>query len=1020
MGKALVMSLFILTAGCLVSQNKVEKSNILWERNCSSFKVADWTVKDLSIEISNAAIRLRETGDGAEGSMSCEIKYTPEAKFVQVKTGIAENADNTFYLASGNVRYKLFTGWNTFPINSQDVKSGLLKITIVQKGIPGNNPGGWADIENIRVVESPADGLTVTLLDNGRNDNMARIGDTIEFRYYPSGSIMETVLEADCFVVPEMSSYRFSGQSIVLKKIDNRLFSYKVKIDRDAYSFATSNGKALLASVFAGNTFSYAYADFNVNINSGNAIPQSVFKGANPDIVKYRKMWAEYTNGKDLALGKEVIFSKKPDYALTSKGGTDSKDLTDGKLSGRKCDTIWFDPAAVGWYMSGAESGVNCLIDLGSEQPVSNVAIRALAGKSQTNLTAPAGFKIFVSKDGKAFYEAASMVKLMQAEKELSNFKTHYYIDELGKAYTFPFNLEVNASARYVGIYIKGATAAVFCDEIAIMEGNPKTAGFNDAYKGQEQKFITSGILVEPRLKELAISTNIETPNALQISDMREAEAALKPAFAVIDVPEGISIIQPEAQKESVEINGNKYTRWKLPLRKKAWTTCPQTEMLFLSADKSADVKLPAYTYAEYDGITSEKAEIPIRLFEIPEVKPELKRLHISLAWMSERDQAEYPNYLKAWKLMGFNAISCFPRNWQNGPESKKQEMLKSLDSARKEGFAIVMNESPFHVMEKGHKEGSEIFSQLKSGKKSKNLCPSYRGDFYWKEMDRVAQGVSLTKPDYVYWDIECWYPGAKEAPLCTRCIAEQEKSGKPMDDFLKGLGTENMKNLKAAVKKGIGNGKMPLVHCYDTHPTSPNYNAIMDFNRFYPEYVDTSANSFYVAGNALKVHDEMRENYKTMKNNKCIPWLTAGCYGEYEPYKLEQMILEALLNGACGITYYCYSDFDTSRDFYYHVKAVSEIAPYENIIMDGEVLTSLKGSNKNLVYSAVKKGKEMLLLVGNYKRSADGKSEIKLPFDGILEIKDLRNDGKEMKCENPFKIDVPKDQIVLYYIKGK
>jgi hypothetical protein len=153
------------------------------------------------------------------------------------------------------------------------------------------------------------------------------------------------------------------------------------------------------------------------------------------------------------------------------------------------------------------------------------------------------------------------------------------------------------------------------------------------------------------------------------------------------------------------------------------------------------------------------------------------------------------------------------------------------------------------------------------------------------------------------------------------------------------------------------------------------------------------------------------------IKEKKIIPWLSAGCYGEFEPYKMEQMILEALMNGANGITYYCYYDFDTPMDFYYHAKALAEIAPYEDLIVDGKILEP-EGSNKGLTYSGIKKGDEMLLLIGNYKRTAP-ETEIKLPFNDILEIKDLRN-GKTIKSQNPLRITVSKGDIILYWIKGK
>ena len=147
------------------------------------------------------------------------------------------------------------------------------------------------------------------------------------------------------------------------------------------------------------------------------------------------------------------------------------------------------------------------------------------------------------------------------------------------------------------------------------------------------------------------------------------------------------------------------------------------------------------------------------------------------------------------------------------------------------------------------------------------------------------------------------------------------------------------------------------------------------------------------------------------------IPWLTAGTYGEFEPYKLEQMILEALLNGACGITYYCYTDFDTPLDFYYHAKALAEIAPYEDLIMDGEILEP-SGSNQQLTYSGIKRGNEMLLLVGNY-RNAPGNTAYTAPFANVTQIKDLRS-GKVLPAANPIKLDVPEGGIMLLYITGK
>jgi len=1018
-----MFSLFFFSGGFVLFADA-----FLWEYNFSNFQSSvssgnAWTAQNLSVENLDTGIRLREIGEGTEGSISCKVKLPPAARFIQIKAGTVEHDENALFFYSGGEKYRIFTGWNTFPVNNKDINHGILSITILQEGIPGKNPGGWANFESIRITgEKPAAGLVISLSEKSCKDNIAGIDSTVVFKYYPSGSLLEQELEIDSFVYPEISDYRFSKKPVILKKESDGNFSCTVKISEDAYAFKSGNGSYLFSSVYAGGAHSYASASFNIDVKEiigsdgkvKNALPPPVFKGASPEIVKYRRMWEQYTKGNNLALGKKIIFSKRPDYKLTSKGDTDATDLTDGKLSNRKGDTIWFDKAAVGWYSAGAENGLNCLIDLGKISPVKDVVVRALCGKRQMNLAAPSEFKVLVSRDGKDFYEAAEMIKLAEGEKDLSDFNKTFYVAESGRAYVYPFKLQVNADVRYLGIYIKGSTGAVFIDEIAVIEGINTACGFNDAYVGQKEKFLTTGILVEPRLKELAISTNINTPAFLQLTDMRDAASQEKKTDLIIEVPEGVSVIFPEASKEAFEIDGKKYTRWKMPLKRRGKYNI--TEAIFFTAGKSVDCKLPAFIYAASEASRGEKIQVPLRLIEIPEVKPKFKRLMVSLQWMVEKDQMNYPDFLKAYSTMGFNAVPCFPRYWVK--TEKQGEMTKYLEEARMKGFKISMNEAPFHVMAKGHQEGSEIYSQLKKGKPGKNLCPSYRGDYYRKEMDRVAECVKSAKPDYVFWDIECWYNGAIEAQACMRCSEEQKKSGKPMGEYLKDCGTRQMRDLKDAVKCGT-DGKMPLIHCYDTHPSAPNYHMILDFNKFYPDYVDVSANSFYVSGNALKVHDEMVENYKILKCNKCLPWLSAGTYGELLPYKLEQMILEALMNGACGILYFQYSDFDTPMDFYYHSKALAELAPYEDLLLDGEKLFDLTGSNRNFTYSAVRKGNEMLLLIGNYKRDPNGETEINLPFKNISEIRNLKDNGKIINSGKIFKTNIPKDQIGFYYIKG-
>ena len=162
-------------------------------------------------------------------------------------------------------------------------------------------------------------------------------------------------------------------------------------------------------------------------------------------------------------------------------------------------------------------------------------------------------------------------------------------------------------------------------------------------------------------------------------------------------------------------------------------------------------------------------------------------------------------------------------------------------------------------------------------------------------------------------------------------------------------------------------------------------------------------------------VHERVRQIHKLMKNRNIIPWLTAGTYGEIRPQFIEYIALETLLNGAGGFTYYAYWDFDNAMEYAAMAKALRMIAPYEDLVMEGE-LVEIKVDG---VYtSAIRKGNEMLLLVGNYRRP-DMKVTVPLPFKSVSAIKDLRN-GEKFKPGTTLKLNVPRSDIRLLYIKGK
>ncbi len=1021
----------LMSWGCLASAEVAK--NILWQEDFTKLKLSEkphngWRCIRTTAENYQGKLRIRETGEKKYGTIyhyiPYDLKSKPPYRYLQIKCGLSENplhfgsASNAS--SNGGSLGRLFTGWNTFDLTSFKAlqgKHGTFALSLTLLGPQGTKPGGWFDVDLIREVRIPYQGMTFDVAPGKDNKSgVVKVGDSIKLCYYAQpGEKVANPLSVKLYCGNGLNPYRFSLDKPVLndsgksgdEKAGDGIFTALLQVTDKAFRYK-GKGCTVYASVEVNGEDSYAVLSAPVDIQTGITIPKTRFPASNALTRKNRDLWVDLSRGKNLALGKKVVFAPAPDYHLTKKGNTDSHDLTDGNLADRSNDAIWFSKNAVGWRGSAGE-GVNFKIDLGKEQKVGDVIVRLLGGKAQPNLSLPKSIEVFVSRDGKKFYKASEMNKLMPGEKNQCDWQRYYYLSEDGVPFTYPFKLKVDADARFVGLRITGSSGWLFTDEIAILEGNKIT---DAAYQTPDVPFITSGILMAPRLGKFYVPVNIDAPNWFDYSDMRSKKTG-KIAL-VAEVPEEIELRYPVAdvKKEAIGKGMVRYS-----YEKQSGARKNRVGPFFYRLKQGA--KLPkgaaAVFYATIDGKPSNIVSRPVESLTIPEVPP-LKDLHVSLAWMGIGAAEQWPDFLEQWRKLGFKTVSCFPRYWNQ--DDKRQKNQKFLAEARKAGYSVLMNESPFHMMERYYKKHDEIYSQMKNGKKARGICPSYRGQYYQKEMDRVAKCVSWSKPDFVYWDIECWYPGAMDAPNCTRCLEGQKESGKQMSEFLTDCGTEHFRDLKAAVKRGSEGGNMPIVGSYNNHMTHPVHSRVIDFRKIYPKYLDESQPSLYVCGRALDVHEAIRGNYKLLnKKRDTLPWLTAGCYGEFEPYKLEQMILETLLNGGKGITYYWYGDFDNPLEFYYHARALKEIAPYESIIVKGEVLEPA-GSNKLLTYSGVKKGNEMLLLIGNYQ-GGKPETEIKLPFKSVEKITDLQT-GKSVPTSNLLKLDVPSSKIRLLYIKGK
>lgn len=984
----------------------------IWERDFRRLDPAQWQWQDTAFEMVNGRLRVRvpTVPQKTQGTFGQDVPAVPADCYLQVLMGDMESSSATPWVGDARVRGKplgtLLTGWNTFSLAHHAGRP--LCLLFGQKGSPREATGPWVDYGRARIVKTPADGLVVSLV--GKTD-VARVGDRLLFTCYSSVPPTKPLV-ARVFLWPGFLDHRLTkSDRIELAGVQgNGMYTAEVEIDQDAVAFQSAGNKQrMMAMTTVNGVNSYYTLPFALDIQTANVLAPALAAAANMQVREDRQLWLDRTKGTNLALGRPVRLVPPPDYRLTTDPG-DVHDLTDGKLSSNADDKLWFDRQAVGWYFGGGTSYLQ--VDLGQEEPVERLVIRCLGGTTG-NFKFPAGFELFVSRDGKVYHAAAAMQKLMPNEAVQSDFRRYYFLEENGEKYqtrAYPFALNAQADARYILLKITGASDSIFTDELAILKAETKAADYNAAYRQPGLAIPMEGLIVRPRIAELALIRGIPAPQRFTINDMRSEAAKQEAASVVLEVPSGISVLGDHTPK-TVQKGAARYRHYEFPAKKAGKKAPLIGPTLYLAVTKEDG--LPAFIYGRSGGVDQFVTTLPIRVVALPEI-PAFKRLHVSLSWMGETDSGAWPDFLNQWRKLGFNAVATFPRWWN--PQAY-EEHAKFVADARAAGYAVIMNDSCFHMMARRQPAGSEVYCQI-PGKEHTMLCPSYRGDLYVKEMARVENCTRMSRPDYVFYDIECWHDAVTSAPQCTRCCEGWRQSGKSMPEFLFDCGTRQMADLKQAIRKGAAAAgiKTPLIGSYSREPLRPQY-GIELFDRTYPDFLDMAQPSLYVAGRVRDVHDRIRGDHKLLKNKKIIPWLTAGTYGEFDSRKMEPMVLEALLNGAGGVTYYCFGDFtDSPLDFYYHAKALAELRPYEDLIVEGDVLEP-KGSNRELTYSAIQRGGELLLLVGNYG-NADPRTSYRIPFPAVSQVKDLRSGDLVGCATSSFTFEVPKGDIRLFYIK--
>jgi hypothetical protein len=704
--------------------------------------------------------------------------------------------------------------------------------------------------------------------------------------------------------------------------------------------------------------------------------------------------WCE----ENLALGREVRYSAEPDFPADN--GPGASRLTDGSVTGKPLEV----KSRAGWRYShngvSSQLGMNLMIDLGREYHLNRSEFRLLTKERyQNKWRKPYSLSIFVSKDGKSFHRVKTLREITYSGPGKEDPRTEiFYLDKKAPLdyRTYSFNLE-GLPARYVGLRIRVPFVEVMTDEWRIIkspEQNQASAEHAETfYSGENQTSFgipgfTTGedaFVFSPIRDEFQVCTNAPLPVFIRQADYRPKGFRQKVDY-VIEVPEGIRLLSTRLLShhslghETVERQGERFNRYTLRVNEAAnktqrfegedeviWTGrivhqrahLNEVGPLYFTTDQEYEGQSKASFYAKADDFEFTVTEVPIFSFELPDAIG-FDAAPVGLTWMQGWYSTDWPDFLETYQRIGFNYFPVFAMYYFKDGNRLPKRLSHLVTEAREAGLDIAMIDSSIHVMTYKYKSNPEYLGQ---GEIQNRVCPSYRGDQYTWEMDRIRRCVKKLSPDLVYLDIELFGGCKRKASTCPVCLAGAREAGLSMEDYLLRCGREILEDVIAAATVD----RERPVGMYHMQPGKTGYQDMFTFEEVYPEPLSLSQNSLYLGGELDLIHDELKEDYVSLLEpwvNR--PWLTAGTYGEFPPFKMEPMVYDALLNGN-GITFFSFVDFEP-EDYFYVAKALSSLVPYQEILEKGEPAPHWEGADDALDYSAFIHGNEGLYLMANFR----------------------------------------------------
>ena len=719
-----------------------------------------------------------------------------------------------------------------------------------------------------------------------------------------------------------------------------------------------------------------------------------------------REQFATLTAPGNLIAGKALRYAPEPNYRLTTDDN-DPLDLTDGELGQRTDERIWFEKSSVCWQHAPL---VSIFADLGEPRPIDSVVFRLLGGGEQGSLLFPDEVRVLLSTDGTDYCRVSSRHK-----RGLDDLSSEAWdLPEENLAWVHNFRLAVEARARYVAVQVVCRRQFVCSDQLAIVKGRDNLPGFQPA-PAKQVVIVTAGVAFSSHHARHPVCANMPLRTKVALLDARSGKAFNGPCKLLLDLPETVRLVTDGYEGVAVRHGGKPFRRYAI--------TCNRGKV----ADFYLQSLLPAgeggtlYMSGDSGNGPENERRIAWESIDIPASR-QCKRLHVSLAWMGLNTWGrDWPDGIGALRHVGFNAVGCFPRYWKDGDLPQYRERLQA---ARDAGMAILVNESPAGARSRDRKQ-PETKSALRDGP-GKHVCPAYRGQYYRKEHESFGDHAVWCGPDLVFFDIEAYWNGSTEAPRCERCKKRFTEGGfDDWDEFRAAMGREIHEDMKGAVDEALaraGVRREVVYGSYRTQPITKLNDGLFRWSNLYPDLLQIAMPSLYVVGNQMAVANSIAANRAAMKRNDIIPWLSTGTYGQFGPERTRDMVLAALANGARGITYYCYRDFDPLH-FKYHSQAVDIVAPVEDIFVDGAPIAGLSCDRPNVKLCGMAAAGEMAVLVSNYAGlSPETRVRVSVPQQARSQVWDLhaRTCIATLQPGGTFDVAVGDIRAHLFYVGSK